>query len=368
MKFQSGHYKNNIKNGRWEKGEWTCGKCERQVRTLSNYSEGKKHGPQTEWQYDGKMKKNETYSKGELIIKEKYSRGKIETSTEYSGRLPLIVKKVGGQGWSVRNYQWPNSRITFYNHSGDIYETGFYGRTPTSGISVKTGVWKKFHTTGIVSSIRNYNKKAERHGVFRSYYRSGAPMAVGSYKDGAKIGTWHFFRKDGGPKKLENYDSRGVPNGKFCQWNYAGKRIRCTTLINGTGKRYRYSYRKNKKIKVDSITSLVNNKKHGKEITFKRGKKYSEVEWRNGKKHGLSIQYFAAHIRQQYKNGKREGKSCRSTKSSLWYGEFCDDKKCGTWFYQKPKETVERSHDGFGEEKYPTPKNASYDCPMGNGF
>ncbi len=370
MKYQHGNYKKNIKTGRWERGRWTCESCKKIVRRISNYNDdGKLHGRQFRKEPYKTLK--EIYSNGELVRRDEFRNGKPKAITRYSGSRIVKIKKWDGDKSTERVYNEKGSKITFYNKSGEVTETGQYNNKHVShGRGEKIGEWREFYKPGVLQTITNYNKQGERHGLFRYHDKSGAEQSSGTYSNGKRIGEWRSFypttlQSDGRRlrRTLESYDESGVPDGRFCHWTKDGKLIRCFSMKAGTGKMYSYSYVKNWKTKLNLVTMMVDNKKHGKEITFKRGKKYSEVEWRKGKKHGLSIQYFAAHIRQQYKNGKREGKSCRSTKSSLWYGEFCNDKKCGTWIYQKPKETVERSYDGFGEEKYPTPKNASYDCP-----
>ena len=114
-------------------------------------------------------------------------------------------------------------------------------------------------------------KKGKLDGDYLAYFENGKLKAQGSYKKGLKVGEWNY------------YDDKGLKTGVEKHGNWRGD-----TFIDNC----EVIYYENGKPSSSEKGQYINGLEEGKWIAFYlSGKKYSEVNYVNGKKEG-EAQYF----------------------------------------------------------------------------
>lgn len=262
------------------------------------------------------------YSQDFIVLKATYKAGLIKgKQVKYN---PRSGKLLAEENYSITSVDGKlvsllNGFVVYYNYEGNISQTGFYE------LGKKTGEWVKYHNDGKTFEQKQNYKNGFEYGSFANYYYDGQLQRSGAlYKDimvdGKKLsfaldGEIREFYENGKLKKQEFY-KMGNRIGKFSSYYENGQKQEvgeyksnlktgCWEYWNTDGTLVRSQ--NFKIIKQDSILVSVQD---GLELTYQNGVLNSEVNWREGKKHGEQKTYYADGIlasRMNFENGNIKG-------------------------------------------------------------
>ena len=309
INFDRGKYEKNQPAGKWTRGNIICPdkkslkKCEEKKLSESHYKSGfGLHGDQQDWTIKGTLIRKQRYENGTPIgeINEWWDDGKRRTKGKYeNGQL--------------------------------------------------SGKYQQWHQNGKLSLSNRY-KNGQLDGNYRRFNYQGIAVSSGKYSDGVKVGKWENFYKKNSPQSIENYDTKGKPNGKFCNWIQSGELLGCFVMKNGNGKFKEYSYGSKK---VSHSYTMKDGQKDGVERHFDYdGKLVSEAHWKAGQQHGMYTQWdnegrVVSEFEYQYNemHGKYYQRYWNGETANITQGQYCRNRQCGVWEYAL--------QDGrYREEKY----------------
>ncbi len=121
----------------------------------------------------------------------------------------------------------------------------------------------------------------------------GNLLESGFIINGSKSGTWitYYTAKDAGRMKTLASYTNGILNGPYFEFNNRGQ--------------------------IESESNYMDNKYHGKVVSYKFGRPLTEKTYERGELNGLSSDYYSDGVIQKeinFKNGKQHG-------SMKWYNE-----------------------------------------------
>lgn len=185
---KTGEYQNNLKTGRHTSYWGCCG-----LHTSGVFIDGLEDGEHIETeQYGRRWVRN--FSLG--VLHGDY----LESS--YREQVLKSVKYINGVGdGPFRRYYTDDH---YDKRDPDSNDDNLY-KSYNLILGRIDGLFSKFHPNGNPWESVSYTE-GKRHGVYSNYYYHSDPNVLdhrGSYRDGVKVGTWHYYDSDGNKKKTE---------------------------------------------------------------------------------------------------------------------------------------------------------------------
>lgn len=288
--LERGTMKEGMKEGAWER---YASDGTREGR--EEYREGKLHGQSVLYFPDGRLKQQARYAMDSLVgeFLEYGEDGKVVTRGTYAHNqrdglwtfaapsgLPL---EEGGYRLGLKTGQWKKysdagllARLETYRN--DTLDGGYEAYFP-SGVRQETGSYRQGKMDGAHTSYHENGKqeitgrydRGLKQGVWRYYFDSGALQGELTWQDDTLVGPFTFFYPDGTPNVRGRHD-RGLRQGDFTYYYPDGK-LKATGSFQDNAETGLWIY-------YDSLS----------------GKKYVEVPYRQGKKHGQVVYYTAGKI------------------------------------------------------------------------
>jgi antitoxin component YwqK of YwqJK toxin-antitoxin module len=168
-----------------------------------------------------------------------------------------------------------------------------------------------------MQTFENYPPRI--HGEFREWWDNGELWKKGEYKDGKQVGLWEFRSRAGEVVKKGTFVD-GRPDG---QWSYLrkdGTLQRIESYANGERDGAWTEYDETGKIPVQEVR-FKNGQRHGTSIQWyppQEGQqtpvKYREIHFVDGRQHGKAIQWYEnGQVRNEieFRNGRRHGRAAQ---------------------------------------------------------
>lgn len=188
------------------------------------------------------------------------------------------------------------------------------------------------------------DKQGLKQGYWKGFYPNKKIKYIGFFKDNKPVGTFKRYYDDGIIKAIMVYNATGkafatlfYQNGiKAAQGNYIG------TIKDSTWNYYSF-YDKTLK----GTETFVNGKKEGLSVNYyATGKISQELNYKNDLKNGIWRQYYengSLKISGTYIAGKRTGVFIVNYPNNKpeWKGSYTDDVKTGKWIHYNPDGTLE---------------------------
>lgn len=198
------------------------------------------------------------YEDGNIIEDEEVLDPDVEIKNEYSNNGNLIFSG------TYRN-NIPVGLHRKYDDNGDVINSYIYsndGILLSEGIvdkdGKKEGKWKYFYSDGKLKAEGNYISNLE-NGSWKFYFNDGSIEQNGEYKNGKYNGLWKWYYPGNQVKKEENYFN-GKEEGESIEYNEFGEVIAKGEFFEGEPEGEWYYFVNDHK----EIGSYVTGLRHGK--------------------------------------------------------------------------------------------------------
>ena len=317
-----GQYLDGLRTGVWE-WYYTSGKLKEKGSYLKGIAIGhweerdEQDNLLAEYDYDESGKRNgssKTYKDGKLIREEKYSKGRLDGYKCYTMDGKLISEAQVKRGELVVNMYYENGNLrsegvlkndekegvwNFYYKNGALQSTETYVNGLIEGID------SAFYAYGALSSIYTY-EKGENTGANRRFYRTGN-FSSQEWQQNDELNGWYTSYRVDGTVESKTYYLDNEKQGKSYNCDLKGRPYECYVYENGFLEEY---YELDTLGNVRNKTSLGFGKHQLKQY-YKNGKPRIVVSYLNGKAHGDVVWYFsdgAIDVKGTYYDGSRHGK------------------------------------------------------------
>ncbi len=244
---------NNEKQGQWMEFYKNLN-----VKSETNYDNGKKNGIFKEYDNDGKIT---------LLLK--YDDDKISTNKNIEKDSVDVINKYDNSGRLIFSGTYrdtiPVGIHRFFDKNGNVVNSFIFnedGKKVAEGIITKEGKkegkWKYFNDKGNLKSEGNYvNNK--RNGRWKYYFNNGKVEQTGDFKNDMNDGVWTWFL-DNGEIRKEEYYLNGKEDGESVEYDETGKIIEKGEYIEGEKEGEWYHYINDHKEIGSYVTGLRDGK------------------------------------------------------------------------------------------------------------
>lgn len=272
------------------------------THTSYNYVGGKKHGTCTKYHFNGELyAKGEYYlgemhgewkfynDRGQLTKIENYSHGKLNGKVEYfdNNQLTEVAHYQEGNQVGKNLIYYQNSDILKkeFSYREDKYHGTAKFYTPKSELQ-----YVRYYNDGELLGYSYKDKSGEllpmiplnnQSGKIEAYFPNQKPSALLTVKNAKFVGAYKKFYENGQLQFLKNYDSKGVGQGKYEEYNENGQLLEKGEFACGERTGERKIYYSNGKLK--NHYNYLNGSLQGKCFIYnKDGSLQEEKEYFNG--------------------------------------------------------------------------------------
>jgi antitoxin component YwqK of YwqJK toxin-antitoxin module len=186
---------------------------------------GKRHGPVTYWQPNGKVARQSTYEDGVPVgdVMELSARNnEVSVSATYvNGRK--IVTKTTNYSNRARQKQTEEMYLaaTTVEQSPDEFWNVTFATYTSDGKDLLHGSAKSWYENGRPKS-EGYYDYGKRSGTFTYWYPNGQAQATGEYVNDKPVGTWVWWHENGLKSAIGEYRD-GFLYGPWRWWSEDGQ-------------------------------------------------------------------------------------------------------------------------------------------------
>ena len=271
-----------------------------QIRQETHFVDGKEHGLSKGYFESGQIKLEAPFVDGKLDgVRTEYNEaGKVLSQWTYKDYfVPNLFFTGGGQGEKKEGIEY-----TYYDSGNLRTEKHYFGSTGNLH-----GPSKEYWEVGL--RRQDHYENGKRHGVSKSYARSGAVETEVSWAEGKKDGPSRDYYESG-QLKLDRMYSQGQLDGPHKKLNEAGLLLSEITYVQGEKREgVEYSYYETGVKSKES--HYVGDMRHGMTTSYYRsGAVSDEGQWVDGEKQGVHKSFFdsgALSSETPYANGKVNG-------------------------------------------------------------
>ena len=339
---------------------WTFYDDEGRVKMRINYSQGKKDGLRTTYREDGITEESFVRDAKNGTSRLLYPDGKVKELINFSEGLeegPAFEYAEDGRIITLIIYK-----------SGFIVEREIINRFDNN--SQKHGLWKYFHSNGVVRLEGNYKHGLE-NGYFKEYDDNGNLVGTSKFSDGtkledvaelAKLEVRKDYYPDGKVKIAATYNKEGKPEGVRREYAPDGSIEKSYIFRNGImigegvvtekGERDGFwrEYGNDGRLRAEG--SYARDRKTGAwKYYYPNGTTEQEGSYKDGNPEGVWRWYYESGklLREEsYFNGLNDGMMTEYDESGkiITRGEFIEGQQEGDWIYSIAATRVKGTYSG----------------------
>ena len=281
-----------------------------------------------------------------------------DSNALFTKKIKLIEKE--GLFYNQKTNELYTGEIAKYYKNGKKYTSRNYLK------GKKNGSHYFWHPNGQIGGIENWNE-GKRSGEWKSWYKNGQIKSQGKSRNGLDEGKWKSFY-DNGQLKSSGFFLNGKQHGLEKQFHYNGMHkvdlifkngvMNCNYIVHDSlGKKVEESNFVDGKLKRQILWHGPTNDECLRNCGVRWGDR-TDIEYKNDKKHGLSLYYINENLiyKETFLKGKKHG-------PFKWYypngkirreGFFIYNGQTTTWSrYYDNEGNLEHSFGDYGKEWYP---------------
>jgi antitoxin component YwqK of YwqJK toxin-antitoxin module len=184
------------------------------------------------------------------------------------------------------------------------------------------------------------DKQGLKQGYWKGFYENKKIKYTGYFKDNKPVGTFKRYYDEGILKAIMEYDKTGTRT--FTTLYYQNGTKAAEGIYKGTSKDSVWNYYSYYEKTLSNRENYKNGKKEGRSTSYyASGSVSQEIDYRNDVKDGIWKQYFEnanLKLSATYVAGKRTGDFILNYPNNIaeWKGKYIDDKKEGNWTHYNP--------------------------------